>query len=72
MTQLGSTADIRVAIVGYGLAGSTFHAPVIDAVDGMSVAAVVTSDAARQGAAQTRYPGVRALRRRRGTLAPCR
>jgi scyllo-inositol 2-dehydrogenase (NADP+) len=61
MTQLGSNAEIRVAIVGYGLAGSTFHAPVIDAVDGMTVAAVVTRDAARQMAARTRYPDVHTL-----------
>ncbi len=35
---------IRLALVGYGYAGRTFHAPLIEAVDGLSLAAVVSSD----------------------------
>jgi len=37
-----------VAIIGYGLAGSVFHAPLISATPGMAVAAVVTGNPARQ------------------------
>ncbi|HEV7236838.1 MAG TPA: hypothetical protein VGN15_11690 [Ktedonobacteraceae bacterium] len=34
---------LRVAIIGYGLAGSVFHAPLVSATPGMTVAAIVTS-----------------------------
>ena len=33
---------LRAGIAGYGLAGAVFHAPLIEAVDGLSVAAVMT------------------------------
>lgn len=36
---------IRVGLIGYGLAGRVFHAPLIDAVDGMALATVATSRA---------------------------
>jgi len=49
---------IRTAVVGYGLAGSAFHAPVVDATDGMAVTAVVTRNPERSDAARARYPGV--------------
>ncbi|GAC1440753.1 MAG: Gfo/Idh/MocA family oxidoreductase [Mycobacteriales bacterium] len=35
--------DCRVALIGYGLAGRVFHAPVLSAVEGLELAAVVTS-----------------------------
>ncbi|MCU1678002.1 MAG: oxidoreductase domain protein [Frankiales bacterium] len=56
-----SPDHLRTAVIGYGLAGSVFHAPLIDATDGMTVAAVVTSNANRAAAARARYPGVRVL-----------
>ena len=34
---------VRVGLVGYGLAGRVFHAPLIRAVDGLELAAVMTS-----------------------------
>ena len=34
---------IRVALIGYGLAGSAFHAPLIEATPGLDLVAVVTS-----------------------------
>ena len=34
---------IRVGLAGYGLAGETFHAPLIHACDRMTLAAVMTS-----------------------------
>jgi scyllo-inositol 2-dehydrogenase (NADP+) len=34
---------IRVGLIGYGLAGKVFHAPLIGAVDGLALAAVMTS-----------------------------
>lgn len=49
----------RVALVGYGLGGSVFHAPLIDHTEGLSLAAVVTSNPERQAAARQRYPATR-------------
>lgn len=49
-------APVKVALVGYGLAGSVFHAPLIEATPGLSLAAVVTSDERRREAAERRYP----------------
>lgn len=46
---------IRVGLVGYGLAGASFHAPLIAAVPGLALTAVVTSRAAAVAAA---WPGV--------------
>jgi len=36
-------STLRAALVGYGFAGQTFHAPVISAVQGLSLAVVVSS-----------------------------
>lgn len=47
---------LRVALIGYGLGGSAFHAPFIAAADGLDLAAIVTSDPARAAAARSRYP----------------
>ncbi|MDQ1701289.1 MAG: scyllo-inositol 2-dehydrogenase [Frankiaceae bacterium] len=52
-------ATIRTAVIGYGLAGAVFHAPLIDAVDGLELTAVVTGNAEREAAARDRYPGLR-------------
>lgn len=49
---------LRIALVGYGLAGSTFHAPVIRAVDGMEVTAVVTRSPDRAAQARALMPDV--------------
>ena len=52
---------LRVAIIGYGLAGSVFHAPLISATPGMTVAAIVTSAAPRQEQAHRDYPAATIL-----------
>lgn len=52
---------LDVAIVGYGLAGSVFHAPLIAAEPRMRVAAVVTSSAERAERARHEHPGVRVV-----------
>ena len=52
------SADLRVAIAGYGLAGEVFHAPLIAATDGLAPAAVTTSDPARAARARAAHPGV--------------
>lgn len=42
-TPLSSPAPLRVGLVGYGFAGQTFHAPVLSAVPGLTLAAVASS-----------------------------
>ncbi|MET9216581.1 MULTISPECIES: Gfo/Idh/MocA family protein [unclassified Nocardia] len=56
MDQLG------VAVVGYGLAGSVFHAPLIAADPRLRVATVVTSSEERAERARAEHPGVRVVR----------
>jgi predicted dehydrogenase len=51
--------DIRVGLLGYGLAGEFFHAPLIHATPGLRLAAIVTSDAERSNRASARYPDAR-------------
>jgi predicted dehydrogenase len=51
-----SSSDLRAAVIGYGISGETFHAPLISAVPGIEVAAIVTRNEARRGRAAQRYP----------------
>jgi scyllo-inositol 2-dehydrogenase (NADP+) len=48
--------DLRVAIIGYGLAGRFFHAPLIAATDGLTVDCVVTSSADRAREVAEEHP----------------
>ncbi|MFJ1736255.1 Gfo/Idh/MocA family oxidoreductase [Streptomyces sp. NPDC088254] len=50
---------LRVGLIGYGLAGSVFHAPLIAATEGLSLDTVVTSDPERQAQARAEFPDVR-------------
>jgi scyllo-inositol 2-dehydrogenase (NADP+) len=52
---------MRVAIVGYGLAGRFFHAPLIAATDGLEITSIVTSNAERSAEASVEYPGARVV-----------
>lgn len=61
MTDTGQGAEIRVGIIGYGPAGSVFHAPLIASVPGMRVAAVVTGNADRAAQARAEHPGVEVI-----------
>ena len=47
---------IRVALLGYGLAGAVFHAPLIAAVDGLALAAIVTQSEERRSRARREHP----------------
>ena len=49
---------IRVAVIGYGLAGRVFHAPLVAATEGMELAAIVSSRTDEIAAA---HPGVAVL-----------
>src|SRR6185503_8327561 len=49
-------ADLRVGIVGYGLAGAVFHAPLVEAVEGLEVTGIVTGSPDRQERARAAHP----------------
>src|SRR5947207_14216793 len=53
--------DLRAAIVGYGLAGAVFHAPLIASTPGLVVATVVTRDPGRREQALRDNPGARVV-----------
>lgn len=52
---------LKVALIGYGLAGSVFHAPLIAATPGLSIAGIVTSNKERQAKAAAEYPSAEIL-----------
>jgi predicted dehydrogenase len=51
----------RVALLGYGLAGSVFHAPFIATTEGLELAVVVTGNDERKAQVQSEHPGVTVL-----------
>lgn len=57
--SLSHEKPLRVAIIGYGLAGAVFHAPLIASTAGMAVAAIVTSDPERRMQALRDFPKVK-------------
>jgi predicted dehydrogenase len=59
MVALGRKA--RVALIGYGFGGSTFHAPFIAAEPRLELVAVVTGNLQRQADIAARYPETRVL-----------
>lgn len=61
MTSTPAGAPLRVALLGYGLAGRVFHAPLVTAVPGLRLAAVVTRDPERSTQARADVPGVEVL-----------
>ncbi|WP_250400640.1 Gfo/Idh/MocA family protein [Streptomyces cellostaticus] len=50
---------LRVGLIGYGLAGSVFHAPLIAATGGLTLDTVVTSNPERQEQVRAGFPDVR-------------
>jgi predicted dehydrogenase len=50
---------IRVGLIGYGLAGAAFHAPLIATTPGLRLDAIVTAKPERQMAATRDHPGAR-------------
>lgn len=52
----GRSGPVRVALIGYGFAGKTFHAPLIQAAGGMELALVATS---QPEVVRADLPGVR-------------
>jgi predicted dehydrogenase len=56
-----SPRALRVGLLGFGLAGRVFHAPLIAATPGLQLAAVVTGDPGRRAALAAAYPAAIAL-----------
>ncbi|MGA5704854.1 Gfo/Idh/MocA family oxidoreductase [Peterkaempfera bronchialis] len=54
-------ATVRVGLVGFGLAGSAFHAPLIATTPGMRLDAVVTASPERRAQLHREHPGARAV-----------
>jgi predicted dehydrogenase len=50
------SGQLRVGIAGFGLAGRVFHAPLIAATDGLSIAGIATRDPERRAQAQAAHP----------------
>jgi scyllo-inositol 2-dehydrogenase (NADP+) len=59
--MMGAGQGSRVGLVGFGLGGAVFHAPLIDAVPALSLASIVTTDPERVARARERYPSARVL-----------
>jgi predicted dehydrogenase len=55
------TDPIRVCVVGFGLGGQVFHAPLVAAVPDLRLVSVVTADPRRVEVARDRYPDARVL-----------
>ena len=48
--------ELRAALIGFGLSGEAFHAPLIAAVPGIELDAIVSRDSQRRDRAQSQYP----------------
>ena len=51
--------ELRVAVIGYGLGGAAFHAPLVATTRGLRLTHVVTRNAERRRQAAQDHPGVR-------------
>ena len=56
-----SRGDLRVGLIGFGLGGAFFHAPLIAATPGLKLTTVVTANAERRAQALRDYPGVQVV-----------
>ncbi|MGW3266581.1 Gfo/Idh/MocA family protein [Streptomyces sp. NPDC001056] len=63
------STSLRVGLIGYGLAGSVFHAPLIAATEGLALDTVVTSNPERQRQARDDFPDVTLARTAEELLA---
>jgi scyllo-inositol 2-dehydrogenase (NADP+) len=55
------STPLRVGLIGFGLAGSTFHAPLIAAVPELQLASIVTANPERAERARGAFPAARVL-----------
>ncbi|GAA1236714.1 Gfo/Idh/MocA family oxidoreductase [Kitasatospora nipponensis] len=57
--HVSPSSPLRVALVGYGLAGAAFHAPLIATTPGLRLHSVVTANAGRRAALRADHPDAR-------------
>ena len=55
------SSPLRVALIGFGAAGTYFHAPFIACTPALRLAAIVTRDPGRAAQARAEYPGAETL-----------
>ncbi|HEX6347041.1 Gfo/Idh/MocA family oxidoreductase [Umezawaea sp.] len=53
--------DLRTGLIGYGIAGRVFHAPLIASTPGLALSAIVTTNAERRERASAAHPDVELL-----------
>ena len=58
MSAVHRNGDLRVGLIGFGLGGAYFHAPLIAATEGLKLVSVVTTNAERRAQALRDYPDV--------------
>ncbi len=58
---MATDEPLRVALLGYGLGGRAFHAPLVAATRGMRLATIVTSNQERAAAAAKDHPEARVV-----------
>jgi predicted dehydrogenase len=56
MKSVRTDGPLRVALIGFGAAGTHFHAPFIASTPGLRLASVVTRDAGRAAQVRAEYP----------------
>ncbi|MDH6142566.1 scyllo-inositol 2-dehydrogenase (NADP+) [Kitasatospora sp. GP30] len=61
MSTARTAAPYRVALLGYGLAGAAFHAPLIATTPGLRLTAVVTANPERRARLAAAHPDARPL-----------
>ncbi|WNV90442.1 Gfo/Idh/MocA family oxidoreductase [Umezawaea sp. Da 62-37] len=54
-------ADLRTGVIGYGIAGRVFHAPLISSTPGLALTSIVTTDPERRAQASAAHPDVELL-----------
>lgn len=55
-SEKGDSSPLNVAIVGYGLGGKVFHAPLVKSTEGMKVSGIVTRSQEKKDQANTDLP----------------
>jgi len=61
IAQNATARSYRVALIGYGIGGAVFHAPLISSVPGLSLSAVVTRSDEKIRQVQRHFPAVKVV-----------
>jgi predicted dehydrogenase len=61
MSNRAAQGELHVGLIGYGLAGAVFHAPLVSATPGLRLTAIVTANDARRAQAARDHPSAHIL-----------